>query len=87
MYEPTLAHGEAPRTAALIPLSVDGMIAVSSMTLLARLPAGTAQRFLAVGTAGDRKRREPGGQCRGGRTLAGGAADCRVALGRVDRLI
>jgi hypothetical protein len=31
----TLAHGESALTAALIPLSVDGMIVASSMTLLA----------------------------------------------------
>ena len=35
MHTLTLAHGESRWTAALIPLSVDGMIVASSMTLLA----------------------------------------------------
>ena len=34
MYELALRHGEPERRAALFPLSVDGMIVASSMTLL-----------------------------------------------------
>jgi hypothetical protein len=40
MHTLTLAHGESAWTAALIPLSVDGMIIASSMTLLADSRAG-----------------------------------------------
>jgi hypothetical protein len=42
MHTLTLAHGESAWTAALIPLSVDGMIIASSMTLLADSRAGGA---------------------------------------------
>ena len=38
----TLAHGESWWTAALVPLSVDGMIVASSMTLLADSRSGRA---------------------------------------------
>jgi hypothetical protein len=40
MHTLTLVHGESAWTAALIPLSVDGMIIASSMTLLADSRAG-----------------------------------------------
>jgi Protein of unknown function (DUF2637) len=40
MHTLTLAHGESPWTAALTPVSVDGMIVASSMTLLADSRAG-----------------------------------------------
>jgi len=40
MHVLTLVHGESAWTAALIPLSADGMIVASSMTLLADLRAG-----------------------------------------------
>jgi hypothetical protein len=40
MHTLALAHGESPWTAALIPLSVDGMVVASSMTLLADSRAG-----------------------------------------------
>jgi len=40
MHTLTLAHGESAWTAALVPLSVDGMIVASSMTLLADSRAG-----------------------------------------------
>jgi hypothetical protein len=42
MHMLTLVHGESAWTAALIPLSVDGMIIASSMTLLADSRAGRA---------------------------------------------
>jgi hypothetical protein len=42
MHTLTLAHGESAWTAGLIPLSVDGMIIASSMTLLADSRAGSA---------------------------------------------
>jgi hypothetical protein len=42
MHTLTLADGESAWTAALIPLSVDGMIIASSMTLLADSRAGSA---------------------------------------------
>ena len=42
MHTLTLAHGESAWTAALIPLSVDGMIIASSMTLLADSRAGSS---------------------------------------------
>jgi Protein of unknown function (DUF2637) len=42
MHMLTLVHGESAWTAALIPLSVDGMIVASSMTLLADSRAGRA---------------------------------------------
>jgi hypothetical protein len=42
MHTLTLAHGESAWTAALIPLSVDGMIIASSMTLLADSRVGGA---------------------------------------------
>ena len=56
MHALTLAHGESALTAALIPLSVDGMIIASSMTLLADSRAGCAGGLLpwvllAVGSA------------------------------------
>jgi hypothetical protein len=41
MYELALAYGESPWTAALVPLSVDGMIVASSMSLLLRSRAGS----------------------------------------------
>jgi Protein of unknown function (DUF2637) len=46
MHALTLAHGETAFTAALIPLSVDGMIVASSMTLLADSRAGHAGGLL-----------------------------------------
>jgi Protein of unknown function (DUF2637) len=56
MHALTLAHGESALTAALIPLSVDGMIVASSMTLLADSRLGHAGGLLpwlllAVGSA------------------------------------
>jgi len=42
MHMLTVLHGESAWTAALIPLSVDGMIVASSMTLLADSRAGRA---------------------------------------------
>ncbi|HVQ93569.1 MAG TPA: DUF2637 domain-containing protein [Mycobacteriales bacterium] len=42
MHTLTLAHGESAWTAALIPLSVDGMVVASSMTLLADSRAGNS---------------------------------------------
>jgi hypothetical protein len=46
MHTLTLAHGESPWTAALIPVSVDGMIVASSMTLLADSRAGRSGGLL-----------------------------------------
>jgi Protein of unknown function (DUF2637) len=56
MHTLTLAHGESAWTAALIPLSVDGMIIASSMTLLADSRTGgpggrLPWALLAVGSA------------------------------------
>jgi Protein of unknown function (DUF2637) len=56
MHALTFAHGESTLTAALIPLSVDGMIVASSMTLLADSRLGRAGGvlswlLLAVGSA------------------------------------
>jgi Protein of unknown function (DUF2637) len=56
MHALTLAHGESALTAALIPLSVDGMIVASSMTLLVDSRRGRAGGLLpwlllAVGSA------------------------------------
>ena len=56
MYALTLAHGESALAAALIPLSVDGMIIASSMTLLADSRADRAGGLLpwvllAIGSA------------------------------------
>jgi len=46
MHTLTLAHGESAWTAALIPLSVDGMIIASSMTLLADSRVGSTGGLL-----------------------------------------
>jgi hypothetical protein len=46
MYELALAHGESAWTAALVPLSVDGMIVASSMSLLLRSRAGSSGGWL-----------------------------------------
>jgi hypothetical protein len=46
MHTLTLAHGESAWTAALIPVSVDGMIVASSMTLLADSRAGRSGGLL-----------------------------------------
>jgi hypothetical protein len=46
MHTLTLAHGESSWTATLIPLSVDGMVVASSMTLLADSRAGRSAGVL-----------------------------------------
>jgi hypothetical protein len=46
MHMLTVVHGESAWTAALIPLSVDGMIVASSMTLLADSRAGRSGGLL-----------------------------------------
>lgn len=43
----SLAHGEDPINAAVIPLSVDGLIVVASMTMLADSRAGRGRHWLA----------------------------------------
>ncbi|MEU9891473.1 DUF2637 domain-containing protein [Sphaerisporangium sp. NPDC051011] len=47
MYELAVSHGEGAWTAALVPLSVDGMIVASSMSLLLRSRAGLSGGWLA----------------------------------------
>jgi uncharacterized protein DUF2637 len=54
MHMLTLVHGESVWTAALIPLSVDGMIIASPMTLLADSRAGRSGGGAAVDAAGGR---------------------------------
>lgn len=56
MHTLALAHGESSWTATLIPLSVDGMVVASSMTLLADSRAGHSGgllpwALLAIGSA------------------------------------
>jgi hypothetical protein len=46
MHALALQHGEVPWTAALIPLSVDGMVVASSMSLLLDSRSGTRSGIL-----------------------------------------
>jgi len=62
MHMLTVVHGESARTAALIPLSVDGMIVASSMTLLADSRTRRSGGGVAVDAAGGWERGESGGQ-------------------------
>jgi hypothetical protein len=67
-------YGETSWTSTLLPVSVDGMIVASSMTLLADSRNGPAQRPVALDPAGHRERSEPGGERGRCRTLGRGPA-------------
>jgi Protein of unknown function (DUF2637) len=80
-------YGESSWTAALLPLSVDGMIVASSMSLLASSRRGERSGvlpwvLLVIGSTA-----EPVGERRGCRAVGGGPVDRRLAVGCADRLI
>lgn len=87
MHTLVVRHGETPWTAAVLPLSVDGMIAASSMALLADSRNGRRSGIFAMGLAGRRQRRKPRRQHCRRRTHTRRPVDRRLAVLRFDRLI
>ncbi|WP_301549285.1 MULTISPECIES: DUF2637 domain-containing protein [Nocardiopsis] len=85
MYELAPRHGEAEWRAALLPLSVDGMVVGASMTLPNDVRHGRKGGLLALDAAERRHRRVFGGQRRGGRPHGVVADRPRLAFVRLDR--